>query len=116
MELKNKKWSHDEFFAMRKEILAQWPTGAEVDFDEAVKYHETIPARKHFSKQLIKAKKEGRTLTQPRAGVALLDQQIGFAATLAVAHEHLDPELVLAMGRHIDLRPVLCNAQRIEAP
>ena len=76
MELKNKKWSHDEFFAMRKEILAQWPTGAEVDFDEAVKYHETIPARKHFSKQLIKAKKEGRTLTQPRAGVALLDQHI----------------------------------------
>ncbi|MBC8015851.1 MAG: methylaspartate mutase subunit E [Sporomusaceae bacterium] len=76
MELKNKKWSHDEFYAMRKDILTQWPTGAEVDFEEAVKYHETIPAKKQFAKRLIKAKKNGETLTQPRAGVALLDEHI----------------------------------------
>lgn len=76
MELKNKKWSHDEFYAMRKDILTQWPTGAEVDFEEAIKYHETIPAKKQFAKRLIKAKKNGETLTQPRAGVALLDEHI----------------------------------------
>lgn len=76
MELKNKKWSHDEFYAMRKDILTQWPTGAEVDFEEAIKYHETIPAKKQFAKRLVKAKKNGETLTQPRAGVALLDEHI----------------------------------------
>lgn len=76
MELKNKKWTHDEFYAIRKDILTQWPTGAEVDFEEAIKYHETIPAKKNFAKRLIKAKKNGETLTQPRAGVALLDEHI----------------------------------------
>jgi len=76
MELKNKKWTHDEFYGIRKDILSQWPTGAEVDFEEAVKYHETIPVKKNFAKRLIKAKKNGETLTQPRAGVALLEEHI----------------------------------------
>jgi len=76
MELKNKKWTHDEFYGIRKDILTQWPTGAEVDFDEAIKYHETIPAKKQFAKRLVKAKRNGETLTQPRAGVALLDEHI----------------------------------------
>ena len=64
MEVKNKKWTHDEFYAIQKDVLAQWPTGAEVDFEEAIKYHETIPAKKDFAKRLIKAKKNGETLTQ----------------------------------------------------
>lgn len=76
MELKNKKWSHDEFNSMREEVLKHWPTGADVNFEEAVKYHENIPAKKHFAKQLVKAKKNGQTLTQPRAGVALIDEHI----------------------------------------
>ncbi|SDE51245.1 methylaspartate mutase subunit E [Sporomusa acidovorans] len=76
MELKNKKWTHDEFNAIRQEVLAQWPTGKDVDFEEAVKYHENIPAKRHFAKRLVKAKKNGDTLTQPRAGVALIDEHI----------------------------------------
>jgi methylaspartate mutase epsilon subunit len=76
MELKNKKWTHDEFNAIRQEILTQWPTGKEVNFEEAVKYHENIPAKRHFAKRLVKAKKNGETLTQPRAGVALIDEHI----------------------------------------
>ncbi len=76
MELKNKKWTQDEFNAIRQEILTQWPTGKEVNFEEAVKYHENIPAKRHFAKRLVKAKKNGETLTQPRAGVALIDEHI----------------------------------------
>ena len=76
MELKNKKMTHEEFYDIREEVLKQWPTGVEVDFEEAVKYHETIPAEKQFAKRLVKAKKKGETLTQPRAGVALLDEHI----------------------------------------
>ena len=76
MELRNKKWSHDEFYAMRKEVLEQWPTGKGIDFDEAVKYHVAIPTKKHFAKRLVKAKKNGETLTQPRAGVALIEEHI----------------------------------------
>ncbi|SDF32121.1 methylaspartate mutase subunit E [Sporolituus thermophilus] len=76
MELKNKKWTHDEFYAVRAEVLKQWPTGQDVDFDEAIKYHENIPANRQFAKRLVKAKQNGETLTQPRAGVALIDDHI----------------------------------------
>ena len=43
MDLRNKKMSDDEFYGIRKEILEQWPTGKEVDFDESVAYHKAMP-------------------------------------------------------------------------
>ncbi len=76
MELKNKKLSNDEFHTIRKEILNHWPTGAEVNFEEAVEYHKQIPDNRQFAKVLLKAKKDKVTLTQPRAGVALIDEHI----------------------------------------
>ena len=76
MELKNAKWTSDEFFEVRKEVLNQWPTGKEVNLDEAIEYNKNIPDHKNFAKKLIKAKEEGITLAQPRAGVALIDKHI----------------------------------------
>lgn len=75
-ELRNKKISEGEFMAERKEVLKQWPTGADVDFQEAVDYQKTITDDKRFGKKLEKAEKEGVTLIQPRAGVALYQEQI----------------------------------------
>ena len=76
MEVKNVKLSDDQFFAERKEVLNQWTTGKNVDFDEAVKYQKEIASEKRFGDKLAKAKKEGVTLTQPRAGVALYTEHI----------------------------------------
>ena len=76
MELQNKKLTNDEFYGIQKEILNQWPTGADVDFDEAVEFHKNLPEHKSFGKKLIKAKNEGKTLIQPRAGVALIKDHI----------------------------------------
>ncbi|MBW9150100.1 methylaspartate mutase subunit E [Clostridium sp. CM028] len=76
MELRNKKWTDEEFFEVRKEVVSQWPTGKEVDLKEAVEYNKRIPEHKDFAKKLIKAKEEGATLAQPRAGVALIDKHI----------------------------------------
>jgi methylaspartate mutase epsilon subunit len=76
MELRNQKWTNDEFFEVRKEVLNQWPTGKEVDLEEAIEYNKKIPDHKNFAKKLIKAKQEGITLAQPRAGVALVDTHI----------------------------------------
>ena len=76
MDLKNKKWSEDEFFKTRKEVLEQWPTGKEVDLKEASDYLKKVPDHKNVCCVLNKAKKEGRTLAQPRAGVALVDDHI----------------------------------------
>ena len=76
MELKFRKWTDEEFFKVREEVLKQWPTGAEVDLEEAVKYHKSLPDSKNFGKKLLDAKAKGITLAQPRAGVALIDQHI----------------------------------------
>lgn len=75
-EIRNVKIPDKEFKALREEVLAQWPTGKDVDLEESFKYHEAIPEEKVFSKKLAKAKAEGRTLIQPRAGVALIDKHI----------------------------------------
>ena len=83
MELKNKKWTEELFNNTRKEILTDWPTGADVDFEEAVAYHQQIPDNKQFAKKMVQAKKDGVTLAQPRAGVALIDEHIELLNFLA---------------------------------
>lgn len=76
MKLKNQKWTEEEFFKTREEVLAQWPTGKDVDLQEAIDYNKKIPEHKNFAKKLMKAKEAGVTLAQPRAGVALIDNHI----------------------------------------
>ncbi len=74
--VKNERWSEEDFLKVRKETLAQWHTGQEVDLDEAIGYHKSMPDHKNVAKMLARALKEGRTLVQPRGGVALVDAQI----------------------------------------
>ncbi|HCX04268.1 MAG TPA: methylaspartate mutase subunit E [Clostridiales bacterium] len=76
MKLKNRKTSEGEFFKLREEVLSQWETGKEVDLKEAVDYLKKVPDHMNFAKKLKKAKDEGVTLAQPRAGVGLLDKHI----------------------------------------
>lgn len=75
-KLTNKKWSEEEFFKTREEVLQQWPTGKDVDLQEAIDYNKKIPDSKNFAKKLIWAKENKRTLAQPRAGVALINEHI----------------------------------------
>ena len=76
MNLKNKRLSDDEFFKLREEVLTHWETGKDVDLEEAVEYLKQVPDEKNFAKVLRKAKEEGKTLAQPRAGVALISRHI----------------------------------------
>lgn len=76
MEVVNKRWSHDKLFAMREQVLETWPTGRDVDLDDAVKYHQALPDTKRFSKVLATALEQERTLVQPRAGVALVEDHL----------------------------------------
>ncbi len=72
----NKRLTDAEFAQLRQEVLAQWPTGREVDLEEATAYHKALPASKLFSAKLLRAKQEGKTLVQPRAGVPLIEDHI----------------------------------------
>ena len=76
MVIQNKKIPDAEFQALRQEVLAQWPTGKDVNLEEAVSYHKSMPENRIFSKKLIAAKKNGRTLIQPRAGVPVVERHI----------------------------------------
>ena len=50
MKLKFKKWTEEEFFQVREEVLKGWPTGKDVDVEEAVKYHNHYLHLKTFLK------------------------------------------------------------------
>ena len=76
MELRNQKINESEFMSSRGEVLAQWPTGARVDLYEAAEFHKRLQPSKIFSHKLKAAKARGDTLLQPRAGVALVREQI----------------------------------------
>ncbi|MBE6934061.1 MAG: methylaspartate mutase subunit E [Ruminococcaceae bacterium] len=76
MDIQNKRISDGEFAQLRQEVLAQWPTGRDVDLEEAVAYHKSLPQCQNFSKKLLAAKAAGKTLVQPRAGVPVVEEHI----------------------------------------
>ena len=76
MDIRNKKIAEGEFMALRQEVLAQWPTGKDVNLQEAVDYHKAMPEHRKFGKKLLDAKAAGRTLVQPRAGVPVVEEHI----------------------------------------
>ncbi len=96
--IQNKQLELDIFLAEQQQVRTTWPTGAEVDFEAAVAYHQAIPQEKRFSDVLHKAHQEGKTLIQPRAGVALVDEHIDLLQGLA-AEADLLPSTIDAYTR-----------------
>jgi len=76
MNIKNKKIQLTEFMKMREQVLLEWPTGKEVDLEEAYTFHKNLPINQSFSALLSKAKQNQYILIQPRAGVATLNKHI----------------------------------------
>ena len=76
MDLQNKRIPDDVFHALRQEVLTQWPTGKDVNLQEAVDYHKSMPESRLFGKKLLDAKAKKTTLVQPRAGVPVIEEHI----------------------------------------
>lgn len=77
MKLENKKLSMDEFLETRQEVLQSWDTGTQIaDLDKNIEYAQSVPKSKNFALKLKKAKNDRTVLTQPRAGVALVEDHI----------------------------------------
>ncbi|MFC1532413.1 methylaspartate mutase subunit E [Thermodesulfobacteriota bacterium] len=74
MELRNVKIDEEEFLEWRKEVLEQWPTGKDVDLDEAVAYQKSMPPSKNHTLKLLDAKKNGKTLVHSNMGFTTLEQ------------------------------------------
>lgn len=75
--MKSQRLPWKDFLAQRQAVLDSWPTGRDVAaIEEGLRYQRGIPEDKNFAKAMTKAKAAGRTLLQPRAGVALIDDHI----------------------------------------
>ncbi len=66
--ISNERWSEGYFSQRRKEVLALWPTGADVDLDEAVAYHAYMPDSKNAALVALAAREAKTTLLCPSLG------------------------------------------------
>lgn len=76
MEVVNKRLDPEVFIAQRSEVLSSWPTGQEVNLEEAFEFHKSLPKSKVFAQKLCEGEEKGITLVQPRAGVAVLEKHV----------------------------------------
>ncbi len=96
MELRNERLSDEEFFRERKEVLAMWPTGKDVDLDEAVEFQKSLPANKVYLNKLAAAKRNGDTLIHVWNGTPTLEEEIELGRLVVeeggadVIHTHQD--------------------------
>jgi len=104
--LKNKKWDEDEFLKSREEVLNMWTTGNEVDIDEAIVYHKSMPEMKNTGRLLAKAKKEGKTLVAFRGGVATIEGQIELLTFLQEVGADILPATVDSYTRNLRFKEV----------
>ncbi|MFC7142502.1 methylaspartate mutase subunit E [Halosimplex aquaticum] len=72
--LRDERIPGEQLRETEERLRDRWPTGAGADFEDAVEFHESLPASKRFADVLESA---DRPLLQPRAGVPRLDDQIG---------------------------------------
>ena len=70
---RDQRLAGEELQRLANDLRDEWPTGREVDFAEAVDFHESLPPGKQFAPVLESA---DRPLLQPRAGVPTLEAQI----------------------------------------
>lgn len=82
METRNRCWTDEELFAERKTVLARWPTGAEVDLDEAIEYARKLPPEKTYPGRLAKARKDGQILIALRIGKPRIEDMFTELKTL----------------------------------
>ena len=98
-----KRIEEDVFLKMRKEVLSAWPTGAEVDFDEAVEYQKKLPDSKNFGKILAKFRDEGKVGLYPRSGVPTVEGEIELLQSMNVVGVRLFPFTTDSYTRNMQL-------------
>ncbi len=76
MDMRNRKLTEEEFFRERQEVLAQWPTGREVNLEEAIAFHKGLPRHKVYVHKLRHAREHGEIYAITGMGKATIEEQI----------------------------------------
>lgn len=106
IKIRNKRIDEDRFLKMREEILSLWPTGKEVNLEEAIEYQRNLPESKSFLKVTEKLRREGKTVVFPRAGTPLLEEEIKLCRTLVESGVPLIPVTTDSYTRSLQLQKV----------
>jgi methylaspartate mutase epsilon subunit len=72
----NTRITDEDFNQQRKEVLAMWKTGAEIDLEEAAAYHKTLLPQKNIAVKLGEARAQGKTLLTSDMGYTTIEQEI----------------------------------------
>jgi methylaspartate mutase epsilon subunit len=75
-EIRNRRLTDEEFFRQRKEVMAMWPNGKEIDLNEAIEYHKSLSPSKNHALKLQKAKQNGVVSFCSMMGTAPLERDI----------------------------------------
>ncbi len=78
MELRNRRLSDEEFLQERKLVLATWPTGKQVDLNEAIDYQKSLLPSKNYVRRLQEQRRKGQLCFCSMMGVSPLDRDIEY--------------------------------------
>ena len=70
------KMPEEEFLKKHEQVISAWPTGKEIDLEEAVAYNKSLPDHKNMNKMLKKYCAEHKTSLYPRSGTPIIEQEI----------------------------------------
>ena len=76
IQVRDQKIDEAVFMKLHEKEIAAWPTGKDIDLDEAVEYQKSLPEDKSFWRRLAKYKAEGKTGLYPRSGVPVVEKEI----------------------------------------
>jgi methylaspartate mutase epsilon subunit len=82
LTITNKRIDDELLMKLRRQELDKWPTGKEVDFEDAVAYQKSLPDSKIWWKVMVKLREEGRMSVFPRAGTPILEDMIELCQSL----------------------------------
>lgn len=83
VEFSSRRWSDEEFAGERQRIMRRdWPGGTDIDFDEAIAYHKTVPAQRRWVAARAEAARLGRTSVTTRQGYGRIEENIRSLQTL----------------------------------
>ena len=106
INVKQQRIDEDVFMAKRQEVLALWPTGKEVDLEEAVAYQKALPDDRRFHKLLQRFHEEGRVTLFPRQGTPLVDDEIALIRSFNEMGIYLIPFTTDSYTRNLQLDKV----------
>lgn len=97
----NHRLDDDHFSRRRREALALWETGREVDLAEAIAYQKALPESRSFHRTVERLRSEGQTVVFPRGGTPDLEEMIRLCGTLVDSGVPLIPVTTDSYSRQL---------------